>query len=84
VTETLTFSDSTARFRQITDLVTLNDIATVTTGTITSVGIIQTLNPSIRTFCTAFSPVVNEEGIADTTVVENTYMYYVLPPFCDD
>eukprot|EP00347_Sterkiella_histriomuscorum_P002714 403367090 len=83
-TTTLLFKDSTARFRSMTSAVTLKNVVTPTSGTITNVGVIQTLNAVKQTFCQKFGPIINEEGINDTTVIENTYMTYVVPTYCDD
>jgi hypothetical protein len=62
----------------------MKDITTVSSGSITNTAALQATSQSKKNFCTKFNPVVNEEGLADTTVIENTYMYYTLPAYCDD
>ncbi len=64
--------------------VSLIDITSVQEAAITNVGITQTLSIVRKNFCSLFGPIVPEEGLADTSVIENTYMTYSLPAFCDD
>lgn len=33
-------------------------------------------------FCSSFPPILPPTTIADTTVIQNTYMYYTLTTFC--
>jgi hypothetical protein len=84
ITTSLTYKDSSLRPRSETSSVTLKTISATSSASITSVGTIQSLAATKKTFCTKFSPVIDEEGINDTTVISNTYMSYVLPPYCDD
>ena len=83
ITTKLNWTDSTARFRDETNIVVLYDIAAVSSSSITNVGIAQTLSTLMHNFCTEFVPILPQQGLSDTTVVENTYMTYSLPAYCD-
>ena len=35
-------------------------------------------------YCQKYAPIAPEEALAGVTVIENTYMKYTAPKFCDD
>ena len=82
VTTSLAFKSASLTFRKITP--TLNTVGSPSSSTITTLGTLQSIIPTSNTFCPNFAPVLPEEAILNTTVIENTYMTYVLPKFCDD
>ncbi len=66
---------------------TLNkDFASVplTSATATIAGTIRTITTTLNTFCTSYTPIKPTSNLLeDTTVIQNTYMYYSLTGFCE-
>jgi hypothetical protein len=87
LTSTLQFKKSTAVFSAKKTGLSMTAVSDTGITDITSEGSFDDVKVQRAVtnsdFCTKFNPIAPEEALAGITVIENTYMTYTAPRFCD-